>query len=35
MKKEYISEMAWSKIFNFLKQQENIYIKAEKDCKNS
>jgi len=33
MKKEYISEMAWSKIFNFLKQQENIYIKAERDCK--
>ena len=33
MKKEYISEMAWSKIFNFLKEQENIYIKAEKCCK--
>jgi transposase len=33
MKKEYISEIAWSKIFNFLKKQKNIYIKAEKDCK--
>jgi len=33
MKKQYISEIAWNKIFNFLKTQKNIYIKAEKDCK--
>ena len=33
MKKEYISEMAWSKIFSFLKEQKNIYIKAEEYCK--
>jgi transposase len=33
MKKEYIKKMAWSKIFNFLKKQKNIYIKAEKCCK--
>jgi transposase len=33
MKKEYISEIAWSKIFNFLKTQKNIYIKAKKGCK--
>ena len=33
MKKEYINEIAWSKIFNFLKKQKNIYIKAEKCCK--
>ena len=33
MKKEYISEFAWSKIFNFLKTQRNVYIKAEKCCK--
>jgi transposase len=33
MKKEYISEFAWSKIFNFLKTQKNVYIKAEKCCK--
>lgn len=33
MKKQYISEMAWSKIFNFLKEQKRIYIKEEKCCK--
>jgi len=33
MKKQYISEMAWNKIFNFLKEQEKIYIKEEKCCK--
>ena len=33
MRKEYISKMAWSKIFNFLKEQKNIYIKTEKCCK--
>jgi len=33
MKKQYINETSWNKIFNFLKQQKNIYIKAEKACK--
>ena len=33
MKKEYINKMAWNKIFNFLKKQKNVYIKAEKGCK--
>lgn len=33
MKKEYISEMAWNKIFSFLKEQKNIYIKTEKCVK--
>jgi transposase len=33
MKKEYISEIAWSKIFSFLKEQKNLYTKAEKSCK--
>ena len=33
MKKEYINKMAWNKVFNFLKKQNNIYIKAEKCCK--
>ncbi len=34
MKKEYINEFAWSKIFNFLKNQKNIYIVEENKCKN-
>lgn len=33
MRKEYINEIAWSKIFSFLKEQKNIYIKAEECCK--
>lgn len=33
MKKEYINKNAWVKIFNFLKEQKNIYIKEEKACK--
>jgi transposase len=33
MRKEYINEMAWSKIFSFLKEQKNIYIKVEESCK--
>jgi len=33
MKKQYINEMSWNKIFNFLKQQNNIYTKAEIACK--
>ena len=33
MKKEYISEMAWSKIFHFLKSKKNIYIKTEAKIK--
>ncbi len=33
MKKQYINEMSWNKIFNFLKQQNNIYIKTEIECK--
>lgn len=27
--KEYINEVAWGKIFNFLKKQKNIYIIKE------
>ena len=34
MKKEYINEFAWSKIFDFLKQQKNIYLMQETVCKN-
>ena len=33
MKKEYINEVAWCKIFSFLKEQKNIYIKTEAMCK--
>ena len=33
MKKEYISKIAWSKIFSFLKEQKNLYTKTEKSCK--
>lgn len=33
MKKEYINEVAWCKIFSFLKNQA-IYIKTEEQCKN-
>lgn len=33
MKKEYINEVAWCKIFSFLKKQKNIYIKTEARCK--
>jgi hypothetical protein len=32
MKKEYISKIAWGKIFNFLKEQKSIYIKEERCC---
>lgn len=34
MEKEYISEVAWSKIFIFLKNQKNIYVEAESKSKN-
>ncbi len=34
MKKEYISEVAWSKIFSFLKSRKEIYSGNEKKCKN-
>lgn len=34
MKKEYISESAWSKIFSFLKTCKNIYRGRERRCKN-
>jgi transposase len=33
MKKEYINEAAWCKIFIFLKNQRKIYIKTELKCK--
>jgi transposase len=33
MNKEYISETAWSKIINFLKNQKDIYIKSEESYK--
>ncbi len=33
MKKEYISEYAWSKILSFLKTCKNIYIGSKKRCK--
>jgi transposase len=33
MKKEYISEFAWSKIFEFLNSKKNIYCGSEKKCK--
>lgn len=33
MKKEYINEIAWSKIFNFLRKQKSIYVKKESKCK--
>jgi hypothetical protein len=33
MKKEYISEMDWSKFFSFLNSKKKIYTKAEKKCK--
>jgi len=34
MKKEYISEVAWNKIFCFLKQCKGIYVGKENQCKN-
>ena len=34
MKKEYINEVAWSKIFGFLKKCCGIYIGSEAQCKN-
>jgi transposase len=34
MRKEYINEVAWSKIFSFLQTQKTIYIKQESKCKN-
>lgn len=34
MKKEYINEVAWSKVFIFLKSCKNIYAGKEKSCKN-
>lgn len=34
MKKEYINEAAWSKIFCFLKQSEDVYPGIESKCKN-
>lgn len=34
MKKEYINEVAWSKIFSFLKNNQTIYCGDEKKCKN-
>lgn len=34
MKKEYINEVAWSKIFAFLKRSRGIYIGSEAHCKN-
>ena len=34
MKKEYINEFAWSKIFDFLRLQQNIYLMKETVCKN-
>lgn len=33
MHKEYINEVAWSKIFNFLKSLKKIYIMSEASCK--
>ena len=33
MKKEYISEVAWSKIFSFLKNCKVIYTSDEAKCK--
>jgi transposase len=33
MKKEYINEVAWSKIFNFLKNTKRVYVGKEKRCK--
>jgi transposase len=33
MKKEYISEEAWSKIFCFLKSNKSVYCGNEKKCK--
>jgi transposase len=33
MKKEYINEIAWSKIFIFLQTQKTIYTKKESKCK--
>lgn len=33
MKKEYISENAWSKIFQFLKNAKKIYVGTENKCK--
>lgn len=34
MKKEYISEFAWSQILSFLKECKGIYIGKESQCKN-
>lgn len=33
MEKEYINEIAWSKIFSFLQTQKTIYTKTEAQCK--
>lgn len=33
MKEEYINEMAWNQIFEFLKSSKGIYIGSEKKCK--
>lgn len=33
MEKQYINEASWSKIFEFLQKQKNIYIKSERSCK--
>lgn len=33
MKKQYINEFAWSKIYNFLKNHKQVYIVEEKKCR--
>lgn len=33
MVKKYISEMAWNKIFSFLKEQKSIYLKGKESCR--
>jgi transposase len=33
MQKEYISEVAWVKIYSFLKSRKNVYIKNEEESK--
>lgn len=34
MKKEYIDEVAWSKIYTFLKMHKHVYAGDQKKCKN-
>jgi transposase len=34
MDKQYINEVSWGKIFEFLQKQNNIYIKSQKSCRN-